>query len=235
MAIAYQASVDSFGGTAFYLERGRHGAIDPADRVEWIESRNLGATDDPQLAARYMDATASQNSRAEKPGYHFSVSFHPEDRPHLDQATMSRFADQVLERLGLDEHQALIVAHKDTEHPHFHVLANRVQKLQAWDRWKDRPRMQEALRKLELEHGIRQTPGYLYQLDGQEPPNPETSRTVAEARRGREEFAEVLRGRGVAEDLREATSWQDLATRLQSHGLHLKKAAFDNQRNEKLR
>ena len=61
MAIAYQATVNSFSGTAFYLERGRRGLVDPADRVEWIETRNLGGVEEPQLAATYMDATASQN------------------------------------------------------------------------------------------------------------------------------------------------------------------------------
>lgn len=226
MAVAYQASVNSFGGTAFYLERGRRGLVDPADRVQWIETRNLGGTEEPQLAATYMDATASQNPHIEKGGYHFSVSFHPEDRPQLDQVRMSRIADQVLEKLGLEEHQALIVAHKDTEHPHFHVLANRVhpEDLKAWDRWQDRSRMQKSLRHLELEHGLRQTPGYLYQLPGQEVPNPEHSQTIAEARRGREAFADVLRGRGVAEELKAATSWQDLEARLDREGLYLKKA-----------
>ncbi len=227
MAIAYQASVDSFGGTAFYLERGSRGLADPAERVEWIETRNLGGLEETQLSAKYMDATAAQNPHIEKGGYHFSISFHPEDRPLLDQERMSRIADQVLEKLGLKEHQALIVAHKDTEHPHFHVLVNRVhpESLKAWDRWQDRPRMQESLRHLELEHGLRRTPGYLYQLPGEELlPNPELSRTIAEARRGREAFAEVLRERGVAEELKAATSWQDLEARLEREGLYLKKA-----------
>ena len=124
------------------------------------------------------------------------------------------------------KHQALIVAHKDTEHPHFHVLVNRVnpENLKAWDRWQDRPRMQESLRHLELEHGLRQTPGYLYQLPGQAVPNPEHSQTIAEARRGREAFADVLRGRGVAEELKAAMSWEDLEARLGGEGLYLKKA-----------
>ena len=39
---------------------------------------------------------------------------------------MSRAADGSLEALGLEGHEALIVAHEDTRHPHVHVIANRV-------------------------------------------------------------------------------------------------------------
>ena len=34
--------------------------------------------------------------------------------------------DGSLEALGLEGHEALIVAHDDTRHPHVHVVANRV-------------------------------------------------------------------------------------------------------------
>ena len=39
---------------------------------------------------------------------------------------MSRAVDGSLEALGLDGHEALIVAHDDTRHPHVHMIANRV-------------------------------------------------------------------------------------------------------------
>ena len=39
---------------------------------------------------------------------------------------MSRAVDGSLEALGLEGHEALIVAHDDTRHPHVHVVANRV-------------------------------------------------------------------------------------------------------------
>ena len=39
---------------------------------------------------------------------------------------MSRAVDGSLEALGLEGHEALIVAHDDTRHPHVHVIANRV-------------------------------------------------------------------------------------------------------------
>ncbi len=39
---------------------------------------------------------------------------------------MSRAVDGTLQTPGLEGHEALIVAHDDTRHPHFHVIANRV-------------------------------------------------------------------------------------------------------------
>jgi hypothetical protein len=38
---------------------------------------------------------------------------------------MTTAAEQALERLGLQDHQALFVAHNDTDHPHLHVLVNK--------------------------------------------------------------------------------------------------------------
>ncbi|MDE2663772.1 MAG: relaxase/mobilization nuclease domain-containing protein, partial [Gemmatimonadota bacterium] len=43
-----------------------------------------------------------------------------------DKGEMNRAVDESLEALGLEGHEALIVAHEDTEHPHVHVIANRV-------------------------------------------------------------------------------------------------------------
>ena len=39
---------------------------------------------------------------------------------------MSRAVDESLKALGLERHQTLIVAHRDTEHRHVHVIVNRV-------------------------------------------------------------------------------------------------------------
>src|SRR5688572_11780757 len=117
--IAVTSRGASFRAIASYLERGRTGT----GRVAWTSARNL-VTDEPELAAKLMRATAAENVRAERPVYHLAVSFDPGD--HVDRATMERVVDRVLDRLGLGDHQALLVAHRDREHPHVHVLANRV-------------------------------------------------------------------------------------------------------------
>ena len=129
--IAVSSSGKSFRALATYLTNGRSGQ--EQDRVAWTASRNL-PTGDPELAATFMRATASQSDRVEKPVYHLALSFDRNDS--VDRAAMERVADRVLERLGLAEHQAIIVAHRDRAHAHLHLLVNRVhpETGKAWER-----------------------------------------------------------------------------------------------------
>ena len=156
--IAVSSSGRSFRALATYLAAGRSG--EEWDRVAWSAGRNL-PTDDPELAAKFMRATAAQSDRVEKPVYHIALSFDPSDA--VDRATMERVADRVLERLGLTEHQAVIVAHRDREHAHVHILVNRVHPETglAWERWKDQPLIQQVLREEELALGLREVAGTL--------------------------------------------------------------------------
>jgi hypothetical protein len=116
--------------------------------------RNL-PTDDPELAAKIMRATASQNVRVSQPVYHLALSFDPRDI--VDRAGMERVADRVLAELKLQEYQTIIVAHADRAHPHMHMLVNRVhpETGKVWDRWQDYPAVQRALREEERALGLR--------------------------------------------------------------------------------
>jgi hypothetical protein len=139
--IANTSSGKRFGPLATYLVSGRSGA--ETDRVAWTAGRNLG-TDDPELAAPLMQATARQSALVQVPVYHLTVSFDQQDRVTPEQ--MQRVADRVLHDLGLSNHQALMVAHKDREHAHVHVMINRVHPDTgvAWERWQDRPKIDVA-------------------------------------------------------------------------------------------
>ena len=130
----------SFAGVAAYC---LHDAPEPDDRrprtserVGWADTRNL-ATFRPERAARLMAATAkaapdlkrlaggSQGGRKlAKPVLHYSLSWAQDETP--DKGEMNRAVDESLEALGLEGHEALIVVHEDTRHPHVHVIANRV-------------------------------------------------------------------------------------------------------------
>lgn len=161
--IAVSSSGTGFRALAAYLVHGRTGLEE--GRIGWASARNLPTTD-PELAATLMRATAAQNVRVEKPVYHLALAFDPGDP--VDRATMERVADRVLERLGLDGHQALVVAHRDREHPHLHILVNRVhpETGKVWDRWQDMPAIQEVLRAEERALGLRAVPGHLHLQEG---------------------------------------------------------------------
>jgi hypothetical protein len=150
--IAVSASSRNFAALGKYLVVGRDRV--EVGRVAWTSGRNL-PTDDPELAAKIMRATASQNVRVSQPVYHLALSFDPRDV--VDRAAMERVADRVLAELKLQQHQTIIVAHADRAHPHMHMLVNRVhpETGKVWDRWQDYPAVQRVLREEERALGLR--------------------------------------------------------------------------------
>ncbi|HVH13087.1 MAG TPA: relaxase/mobilization nuclease domain-containing protein [Longimicrobium sp.] len=149
-----------------YLVHGEVG--EHRDRALWVESRNL-PTEDPETAARLMFAHARESVRTQRPVYHFVISFDPGDP--VNRESMGRVVDAVLRRLGLEEHQALLVAHGDTAHPHVHVVVNRVhpETHRAWENSWDWPKIEKELRVQEVELGMRIVPGHLGRVPGREP------------------------------------------------------------------
>ena len=112
--------------------------LDPEQpgRVEWTATVNM-ATDDPRRGAREMAAVANYGSelkalagiraggrRLEKPVAHYSLSWAEGETP--DPRTQGAAVLSSLKVLGLDDRQAVIVAHNDGRTPHVHVIANRV-------------------------------------------------------------------------------------------------------------
>jgi hypothetical protein len=75
---------------ARYLLHGRAGDEEP-ERVAWTAGRHVG-TDDPELAARLMQATANANARVQAPVYHLTID--PNPLPALERAR-ARLAEQL--------------------------------------------------------------------------------------------------------------------------------------------
>ena len=100
--IAVSSSGKNFAALASYLATGRSG--EERGRIAWSSSRNL-PTDDPELAATFMRATAARSDRVEKPVYHIALSFDPGDS--VDRAAMERVAERLVGRLGLQASRPL--------------------------------------------------------------------------------------------------------------------------------
>lgn len=133
-----------FGGLARYLAAGRTGQ--EAGRVAWAEARNLPSAH-PRDAALFMRATAAEAPQVQRPVYHLSLAWDPNDR--VNRTQIVAVAERVLRELGLDEHQALFVAHRDTAHPHVHLMVNRVhpETGRAWAGRHDYRALEEILRR----------------------------------------------------------------------------------------
>ncbi|MEO1141514.1 MAG: relaxase/mobilization nuclease domain-containing protein [Pseudomonadota bacterium] len=125
----------SFKGAATYLLHDKQAST--TERVAWTDTLNL-STDDPERAWRQMAATAinaphlkaaagvsSAGRKTTKPVYAYSLSWQPDDGTP-DRKEMMKAVRESLEFLGFQDRQALIVCHDDTDHPHVHVMVNRI-------------------------------------------------------------------------------------------------------------
>ena len=131
----------SFKGAALYYlhdkrEEGEASRTTSA-RVAWTFTLNL-PTDDPERAWRMMAHTAMSQAELKaaagvkatgrkltKPVMAYSLAWSPDEDPPAPHE-MLEAAQASLAALGLEQHQALVVCHNDTAHPHVHVLINRV-------------------------------------------------------------------------------------------------------------
>ena len=60
------------------------------------------------------------------PAGHISISFDKADAPRLTDEFMAKLAKEYMGGMGIKDTQYLIVRHLETEHPHFHIVYNRV-------------------------------------------------------------------------------------------------------------
>lgn len=218
-----------FRGVVNYLMLGKRDDENPS-RVAWSETRNL-LTDDPDQAPAHMRATASQSQRCKKPVYHFVISWREDESPSTD--VMRAIGDTTLGDLGLADHQALLIAHNDTDHRHLHVVVNRVhpETSKAWATSKDWERLEVSLGRQAKEHGLLFVPGRFNTRDSIERPRRVRDGEHQHARKeqratppGKWSDADIKQWRtalGPAFD--SARSWEQLATKLAGHGLRLER------------
>lgn len=128
------SSSGSFEKSAHYFTHDK--GADTAERVAWTQTANM-LTDDPAKAWKVMAHTALHQDQLKQrsnipltgrkvkhPAVSFSLSWDANDKP--DKAEMLHASRDAINRLGLTDHEAIIVAHNDRPHPHVHVLVNKI-------------------------------------------------------------------------------------------------------------
>jgi hypothetical protein len=152
------------GAGAYYLHDKNH--ANTSNRVAWTHTYNH-STDDPKKALNRMAYTAMRADKLKQRAgvsaagrkatagavYTFSLSYHKEQSP--TKKDMIDDAFEALEFLDLKDHQAVMVAHNDTEHPHIHVICNLVNPINGRTKQMslDRNKFSEWAEKHEREHG----------------------------------------------------------------------------------
>ncbi|MCH6256794.1 relaxase/mobilization nuclease domain-containing protein [Puniceicoccaceae bacterium K14] len=124
----------SFKGAFMYYMHDKN--ADTRERIAWAETRNT-ITANPDKAWKVMAYTAKHQNRLKeaegrskagrkdtKPVMAYSLSWHPNHDPSKEH--MTEVAMQSMKVLGVEDHEAIIVAHRDTPHRHVHVIVNRI-------------------------------------------------------------------------------------------------------------
>lgn len=221
-------STNDFHALARYLVSGKPGTEPHPDRVAWIKTQNL-PTDDPELAAKYMSATAAASRRTQRAAYHLMIAWHVQESPRPEE--MQEIAFKTLLLAGLSEHEALIMGHGDKAHPHLHILLNRVNPTsgKAWSAGNDFKRFDGIMRQLSEAHGFRYVPSHAYnpELTDELPTKPNTRATYAGRRGARTTRLQWSRagarrfGEALSEDIGKVPTPEELAAVLSKRGLRL--------------
>lgn len=82
--------------------------------------------DSPQSIVEGFDCQRRMNHRVQKWVGHISLSYSPEDSARLSDEAMVKLAQEYMAEMGIGNTQYIITRHLDKEHPHCHIVYNRV-------------------------------------------------------------------------------------------------------------
>ena len=83
-------------------------------------------TDTPKDIIDGFECQRHLNSRVQHWCGHISLSYSPEDSSRLSDEAMVKLALEYMEKMGITNTQFIIARHLDKEHPHCHIVYNRV-------------------------------------------------------------------------------------------------------------
>ena len=83
-------------------------------------------TDTPKDIIDGFECQRHLNSRVQHWCGHISLSYSPKDAERMDDGFMVKLALEYMDRMGIKNTQFIIVRHLDKEHPHCHIVYNRV-------------------------------------------------------------------------------------------------------------
>ena len=113
--------------------------------------------DNIKLAQSLMLSYANQSKRKDK-FFHVSLNFPAEDISKLDEETFKNIAKDYMKEMGFpEEHPFVIYQHKDTLHPHIHIVTTKINKEGKFiDDSKEYRKSQSITRNLEKKYALTQ-------------------------------------------------------------------------------
>jgi len=128
--------------------------LDTTKNTELLNSEGVRLRDNDSIIKSFEMQT-ELNSRVCKPVYHISLNFSSQDKALLSNELMAIIASEYMSEMTLLDTQFIIGKHNDKEHPHLHILCNRVNNsgFTISDR-NDRFRSEKICKELTLKYGL---------------------------------------------------------------------------------
>src|SRR5574344_784422 len=113
-----QTKGTSFGGCVCYVLR--------EDKSKLLEA--VGVEGTPEQMAEQFELQTLLNDKVKNTVGHTSLNFSPKDGERLktDDALMLQIAHDYMAKMGIANTQYIVARHTDREHPHCHIVFNRV-------------------------------------------------------------------------------------------------------------
>lgn len=155
--IASQKIGKSFMGALNYNLK-KLGHPDPQMRAELLATNFADL--DPALIKQEVEMMKSLKPNLGRYVYHTSINFGKEDKDKLDNEKLLDIANEYLKESGYTNNQYMVFRHHDAEHPHIHLLVNRISFDGTVVSDSNNFKKSEAvLRSLEVKYGLTQVPG----------------------------------------------------------------------------
>ena len=94
------------------------------DKAQLLYSDGIRIKDRESIIRSFV--AQSQMNPISKPVAHISLNFSAQDKAKLTDAAMVGIAVEYMKKMGYDNTQYIIVGHNDREHPHIHLVINRI-------------------------------------------------------------------------------------------------------------
>ena len=148
---------------------------------------------------------AGMNPDLKKPVGHIALSYSPVDAPKLTDGKMIQLAQEYMREMKITDTQYIIVRHQDREHPHVHIVFNRIDNngKTISDR-NDMYRNEQVCKKLKTKHG-------LYFAKGKE--------HVKQHRLREPDKSKYEIYNAVKDEIGKSRNWRQLQTRLAEKGI----------------
>ncbi|KAA6335473.1 hypothetical protein EZS27_016305 [termite gut metagenome] len=187
----------SFKGCISYVLDNKDAKLLAAEGVLAIDTKSI-------TNSFYMQSLL--NPKLSKCVGHIPLSFSPDDKGRMTDQFMEKLAKEYMKAMGIENTQYLIVRHSNTNHPHLHIVFNRVDNegktiSDKNDRYRNEKVCKQLKDKYNLTYGMGKEKVNVQKLKGAEQTKYEIYHTIKDTllkARNWQEFEDALKQQGIS-------------------------------------